>query len=73
MNKQEIPEWFDGEISDEGSVAYNSDKSKKVELNNIESSIYNYILGYYLMASFGAFNTDHKLNYNMSILKSLKE
>ena len=43
--KQELPEWFKGHPNDEGDVCVNPFSGKKYELNNIELSIYEYILG----------------------------
>lgn len=43
--KKELPEWFKGQLNDEGDICINPFSGKKYELNNIELSMYEYIIG----------------------------
>ena len=43
--KQPIPKWFNGEIYDEGAVVTNPFSGDEYELNNIELSMYDFIIG----------------------------
>jgi len=43
--KQTIPKWFDGTIYDKGRIVENRITGETFELNNIELSIYDLILG----------------------------
>jgi hypothetical protein len=45
MNKQELPEWFTGTIYDEGETVTNPFSGEEYELNNIELSMYDFIMG----------------------------
>ncbi len=40
-----IPEWFTGEIYEKGSVVRNPYSGRTCKLNNIELSIYDYVIG----------------------------
>ena len=42
---QEIPKWFNGEIYDKGATVYNPFTGHPYELNNVELSIYDFIMG----------------------------
>jgi hypothetical protein len=41
----EVPKWFKGEIYPAGQVVTNPFSGSKIELNNIELSIYDFIMG----------------------------
>ena len=43
--KQPTPKWFDGEIYNKGSVVRNPFSGEEYELNNIELSIYDFVVG----------------------------
>ena len=43
--KQKLPEWFDGELYKEGGVVSNPYSGEKIELDNIELSMYDFIVG----------------------------
>ena len=55
--KQQIPEWFDGEIYDKGDIVANRFSGEKIELNNIELSIYDFCIGASIVIEMGMFNT----------------
>tara|TARA_R110000824_G_scaffold279525_1_gene467727 strand:+ start:620 stop:907 length:288 start_codon:yes stop_codon:yes gene_type:complete len=43
--KQSKPEWFNGEIYDEGAVVKNPYSGEEYELNNVELSLYDFVIG----------------------------
>ena len=43
--KSKLPSWFDGELYEEGGTVQNRFSGEEYELNNIELSIYDYIIG----------------------------
>lgn len=45
MTKQKLPKWFDGTIYNEGDVVTNSFTGEVYGLNNVELSIYDFIMG----------------------------
>jgi len=55
--KQEIPEWFNGQIYEKGAEVTNRFGGDSCYLNNIELSIYDYIIGASDMVELGIFNT----------------
>ena len=58
MNKkQEIPEWFNGQIYEKGAEVTNRFGGESCELNALELSIYDYVIGASDMAELGIFNT----------------
>ena len=44
-NKQQLPKWFRGELYKEGSTVRNRFSGEEYELNNIELSMYDFIIG----------------------------
>ena len=43
--KQKLPKWFKGELYEEGATVQNRFSGEEYELNNIELSMYDFILG----------------------------
>lgn len=43
--KQELPKWFNGAKYDEGEVVQNRFTGQSIELNNIELSMYDFVMG----------------------------
>ena len=43
--EQKVPKWFNGMIYDKGEVVTNPFSGESFELNNIELSIYDFIMG----------------------------
>ena len=43
--KQKLPKWFNGELYEEGSTVRNRFSGEEYELNNIELSMYDFIIG----------------------------
>ena len=55
--KQELPKWFNGELYKEGGEVANRFGGDSCLLNNVELSMYDYIIGASDMAEMGIFNT----------------
>jgi len=45
VKEQKVPKWFQGEVYDEGSVVQNRFSGEECELNALELSIYDMIMG----------------------------
>ena len=45
VKQQKVPKWFEGEVYDEGSVVQNRFSGEECELNALELSIYDMIMG----------------------------
>ena len=61
IKKQKLPKWFDGEIYDKGAVVQNRFGGAEIELNNIELSMYDFIMGASITAEMGIFNTPNHM------------
>ena len=44
-NKQELPKWFLGQLYDKGETVKNPFSGEEYELNNVELSMYDFIIG----------------------------
>ena len=44
-SKQELPSWFSGELYEEGDTVINRFSGEEYELNNVELSMYDFIMG----------------------------
>ena len=43
--KQKLPKWFNGQLYDEGAEVQNRFSGEKYELNNVELSMYDFVIG----------------------------
>ena len=43
--KQELPKWFKGELYKEGATVRNRFSGEEYELNNVELSMYDFVIG----------------------------
>jgi hypothetical protein len=43
--KQQLPKWFKGELYEEGAVVRNRFSGEEYELNNVELSMYDFVIG----------------------------
>jgi hypothetical protein len=59
--EQPIPEWFNGVIYDKGAVVKNRFGGDSIELNNIELSMYDFVMGASIVVEMGMFNTPQHL------------
>ena len=44
-SKQELPKWFNGELYEEGATVRNRFSGEEYELNNVELSMYDFVIG----------------------------
>jgi len=57
--KQKLPKWFNGELYDEGATVRNRFSGEEYELNAMELSMYDFVMGATITAEMGIFNTPH--------------
>ena len=57
--EQKLPKWFDGQVYDKGAVVQNRFGGEEIELNNIELSMYDFVMGASVIAEMGL-DTDIK-------------
>ena len=58
-SKQQLPKWFNGELYEEGGTVQNRFSGEEYELNNVELSMYDFIMGATMTLEMGIFNTSH--------------
>ena len=51
--EQKIPKWFKGEIYKKGGIVHNRFSGEEYELNNIELSMYDFIMGTTIVMEMG--------------------
>jgi len=54
--EQKLPKWFDGEVYEKGGVVQNRFGGDEIELNNIELSMYDLVIGASVMTEMGGFD-----------------
>ena len=59
MKKQELPKWFKGEVYDKGGIVKNPFSNEEYKLNNIELTMYDFIMWSTYTEEMGIFNTPH--------------
>ena len=60
--KSKIPSWFNGTIYKKGNVVKNRFSGEECELNNVELSMYDFVMGASQMAEMGIFNSPHHID-----------
>jgi len=45
ITKQQLPKWFNGELYEEGATVRNRFSGEEYELNNVELSMYDFVMG----------------------------
>jgi len=45
VKEQKLPKWFNGELYEEGAIVANRFSGEEYELNNIELSMYDFVIG----------------------------
>ena len=55
--KVKLPSWFNGELYEEGGTVQNRFSGEEYELNNVELSMYDFVMGASITAEMGIFNT----------------
>ena len=58
--KQQLPKWFRGELYKEGGTVRNRFSGEEYELNNVELSMYDFIIGSTMTLDMGIFNTEDR-------------
>ena len=43
--EQKLPKWFDGQVYEKGAVVQNRFGGAEIELNNVELSMYDFVIG----------------------------
>jgi len=56
MSKQTLPKWFKGELYEEGATVRNRFSGEEYELNNIELSMYDFVMGATIIMEMGMTN-----------------
>jgi len=59
--EQPIPEWFNGVVYDKGAIVHNRFGGDSIELNNVELSMYDFVMGASIVVEMGMFNTPQHL------------
>ena len=57
LDRQKLPKWFNGELYDEGAEVKNRFSGDSCQLNNVELSMYDFIMGATQMYEMGMFNS----------------
>ena len=57
IKEQKLPKWFNGELYEEGATVQNRFSGDEYKLNNIELSIYDFVIGATIVVEMGMFNT----------------
>ena len=70
--KSKLPSWFHGELYEEGGTVQNRFTGEKYELNNVELSMYDFIMGATITAEMGIFNTEHHIKELRKVLIGLE-
>ena len=69
IKEQKLPKWFDGELNKEGATVQNRFSGEEYELNAMELSMYDFIMGSTVMCEMGVdawgFTPDKKLVENL--------
>jgi len=59
--KQQLPKWFNGELYKEGGTVRNRFSGEEYELNNIELSMYDFVMGATTLYEMQGFNVSSKM------------
>ena len=57
VKEQKLPKWFKGELYEEGAVVRNRFSGEEYELNNVELSMYDLVMGCSIMTEQGSRDT----------------
>ena len=53
VKEQKLPKWFNGELYKEGGTVQNRFSGAEYELNNVELSMYDFVMGSVIMSEMG--------------------
>ena len=59
--KSKLPSSFNGELYEEGGTVKNRFSGEEYELNNVELSMYDFVMGATITAEMGIFNSPHHI------------
>ena len=59
--EQKLPKWFKGELYEKGAVVRNRFGGGEIELNNVELSMYDFVMGASITCEMGIFNTPNHI------------
>ena len=45
LDRKQLPKWFNGEVYDKGATVRNRFSGEEYELNNVELSMYDFVIG----------------------------
>jgi len=54
--EQKIPKWFNGDVYEKGDIVRNRFSGEEYKLNNIELSMYDFVMGATIMIELGLYN-----------------
>ena len=54
ITKQKLPDWFNGELYEEGDTVTNPYSGESIELNNVELSMYDFVMGATFVVEMGS-------------------
>jgi hypothetical protein len=57
-NKQELPKWFNGDLYSEGAEVANRFTGESIYLNNIELSMYDFVIGSTTLMEMGMYDDE---------------
>jgi len=59
--KQKLPKWFNGELYKEGATVQNRFSGEEIELNNVELSMYDFVMGATTMYEMQGMSVDQNM------------
>ncbi len=74
IKEQKLPKWFNGELYEEGATVRNRFSGEEYELNAMELSMYDFIMGATITAEMGIFNTPRfcqSSSFHLNLIPSL--
>ena len=57
IKEQKLPKWFKGELYEEGAEVTNRFGGDSCHLNNVELSMYDFVMGAVILTEMGDYNT----------------
>ena len=69
-NKTQLPKWFDGTVYEKGDTVTNPFSGETYELNNLELSMYDFIIGLnYMFEAMGSLSSDKHIKMHQDALR----
>ena len=66
FKEQKLPKWFGGEVYEEGAVVKNRFTGEEYELNNVELSMYDLVMGASILSEMGNYGAVKDLRRGLS-------